>query len=95
MRVRYTLLAEHDIQAISNYLKTGSPGGAKTVLAAIRSAVAYIGYNPLGSPNTNEPDVYVKVVTGRPYRIFYRIHDDAVEFLHVRHISRARTEGWK
>jgi hypothetical protein len=46
MRVRYSLLATHEIQAISNYLKTRSPGGAETVLAAIRSAVAYIGHTP-------------------------------------------------
>jgi toxin ParE1/3/4 len=43
---------------------------------------------PLGSEQTDDPTVRVKVVLGYRYKIFYRIREYGIEIVHVRHTSR-------
>lgn len=92
MRVRYSLRARHDIQGIYDYIKQQGPGGAKAVAEDIRAAVDFVGQHPKGSQQTDEPGVRVKLVVGRPYKVFYRIRSDGIEILHMRHGSRRSWE---
>ncbi len=89
MRLRYRARALADIEEIRIYLHERSPSGAQNVLRSIYVAIAFIAENPLGSAQTDEPDVRVKPVVEYPYKIFYSIVADTIEILHVRHSARA------
>ncbi|MFL6806545.1 MAG: hypothetical protein ACJ8FM_21410 [Xanthobacteraceae bacterium] len=41
-----------------------------------------------GSQQTDDPTLRVKVVVGYRYKILYRIREDIIEIVHVRHTSR-------
>ena len=84
MRVRYRAQARTDIDEIRRYLQQRSPSGARNVLRSIRAAAD----NPYASEATDDTDVRVKVVTEYPHKIFYGIHPDFIEILHVRHSAR-------
>jgi toxin ParE1/3/4 len=88
MRVRYTPEAFSDRERILEYLKKRSESGSRNVAASIREAVAQLGDQPHSGYRTNNPDVRVIFVVRYPYKIFYRVRDDAVEILHIRHTSR-------
>ncbi|MBI1867532.1 MAG: type II toxin-antitoxin system RelE/ParE family toxin [Methylocystis sp.] len=93
MRVRYRAQALADIDEIRRYLQKRSPSGARNVLRSIYAAVKFIADNPRGSEETDDPDVHVKVILEYPYKIFYSIHAEGVEILHVRHSARRPWEG--
>jgi toxin ParE1/3/4 len=44
--------------------------------------------HPFSGKRTRRPTILVKIVPGYPYRIFYRLGDDSIHILHVRHASR-------
>jgi toxin ParE1/3/4 len=88
MRVRYTPEAFADRERILEYLAERSPGGARNVATSIRDAVAQLGDQPHSGYRTDNPEVRVTFVVRYPYKIFYRVHDDVVEILHIRHTSR-------
>jgi toxin ParE1/3/4 len=88
MRVRYTPEAFSDRESILEYLRERSPGGARKVAAIIREAVAQLGEQPHSGYRTDNPEVRVMFVVRYPYKIFYRVRDDVVEILHIRHTSR-------
>jgi toxin ParE1/3/4 len=88
MRVRFTPRARRDLEEIREYLETRSPPGARNVLQALAGAVRIVSEQPYASVRTDDPDVRVKLVLRYRYKIFYRIRDDMIEILHVRHTSR-------
>ncbi len=88
MRVRFTPRARRDLEDVREYLETRNPAGARNVLEAIRAAVRFIGEHPFGSEQTDDPAIRVKIVVGYRYKIFYRVGEDVVEVVHVRHTSR-------
>lgn len=93
MRVRYTLEVFADRERIFHYLHECSPSGARNVLASIRETVQLLGEHPYSGYQTNDPQVRVKFVLRYPYKVFYCVHDDAVETLHIRHTSRRPWRG--
>ena len=93
MRIRYTPEAFSDRERILGYLRERSPGGARNVAASIREAVAQLADQPHGGYRTDNPEVRVTFVVRYPYKIFYRMRDDAVEILHIRHTSRRAWTG--
>jgi toxin ParE1/3/4 len=88
MKVRYTPQAFSDRERILEYLKERSESGSRNVAASIREAVAQLGHQPHSGYRTDNPDVRVLFVVRYPYKIFYRVRDDVVEILHIRHTSR-------
>ncbi len=91
MKVRVTPRAQGDIASIARYLQSRSPSGARNVLRSIYSAIKFIGENPRGAEETDEPGVHVKVIVEYPYKVFYSIAADTVHIIHVRHSAR---EPW-
>ena len=47
-----------------------------------------MGEQPFASEQTDDPTLRVKIVLGFRYKIFYRIREDIIEIVHVRHTSR-------
>jgi len=88
MRVRYTLRAQADLQAIFTYLDQHSPRRAPVVRAEIRRRVDQLGAFPLMAPATDEPGVRELTLARYPYKIYYEIQTDEVWVLHVRDARR-------
>ena len=93
MRVRYRAQALADIDEIRRYLGRRSPSGARSVLHSIYAAIKFIAENPRASEETDDPDVRLKVIVEYPYKIFYSIHVETIEILHVRHTARRPWEA--
>jgi addiction module RelE/StbE family toxin len=92
MRIRYTPLALADREAIFQYLNERSPRGAANVIAAIRATAKQLAEQPYSGPSTEYPGIRVKLVGRYPYKLFYRIRDNTVELVHIRHTSRRSWE---
>ncbi len=88
MKVRFTPQAFADRESIFEYLRERSPGGARRVLASIRDAVRLLSEYPYSGYKTNDPEVRVKFLVQYPYKIFYRVRNEVVEIVHIRHTSR-------
>ena len=93
MRVRYTPEAFADRERIFEYLLERSPSGARRVLASIREVLRLLGEYPYSGYGTDDPNIRVKFVNRYPYKIFYRVRDDAVEIAHIRHTARRPWQG--
>jgi len=90
LRLRWTRLAEQDLEAIAEYVGQDSPAAAaRVVLELIDQAATLLPAHPaLGRPGrvlgTRE-----LVIGHLPYIIAYRVRDRDVEILRVLHTSRA------
>lgn len=94
MKIRYTPRAVNDIIAIADYLSERSPAGARAVEAAIRRTVELLGeFSGSGRVLTQRPHVRVMPVARYPYLVFYKVSDDVLLILHVRHGARAPVKG--
>ena len=94
MRLRWTRLAERDLEAIAEYVGQDSPASAaRVVLELIDQAATLLPAHPaIGRPGrvlgTRE-----LVIGHLPYIIAYRVRDRDVEILRVLHTSRAWPES--
>ena len=94
MRLRWTLLAERDLEKIAEYIGQDSPAAAARVLLELIDQAENLlpQYPAIGRPGrvlgTRE-----LVVGQLPYIIAYRVRDRDVEVLRVLHTSRAWPEG--
>ena len=90
MRLRWTLLAEQDLDQIAEYIgQDSAAAAARVVLELIDQAETLLPKHPaLGRPGrvlgTRE-----LVVGQLPYIIAYRVRDKDLEILRVLHTSRA------
>jgi toxin ParE1/3/4 len=93
MRVLYTPLARADREAIFQYLNARSPAGASRVMAAIVAATEQLAGHPLSGSETEYAGIRAKLAGRYPYKIYYRLRNDIVELIHIRHTSRRPWEG--
>ena len=93
MRVRYTPESFADRERIFEYLRERSQSGARNVMVSIRDAVKLLRNQPYSGYKTDDPDVRALFIIRYPYKIFYRVRDDIVEIVHIRHTSRRPWEG--
>ena len=73
MRIRYSLRAFADREAIYDYLEKRSPQGARNVQLAIVQAIRGLALHPRLGRMTDKPGVYELIVPRRPYKVYYRI----------------------
>ena len=88
MRLRWTRLAERDLDEIARYVGQDSPAAAHVVLELIDQAERLLPeYPSIGRPGrvlrTRE-----LVIGDLPYIIAYRVRDRDLEILRVLHTSR-------
>lgn len=88
MKVRYTSGAQADRLAISAYLADRSPVGQRKVLRAILDTVDEIASQPCSGRATDVGSARTRLVRRYPYRVFYRVTDDTIEVLQIRHMAR-------
>jgi toxin ParE1/3/4 len=89
MKVEYAKRAVADLHKASADSRAFGEMVAAAVEVRIREIIAYIQEHPEGRQPVNErPGVHVASLVRYPYNIFYRILDDRVSILHIRHTSR-------
>ena len=89
MKLRYTLAALNDLADIERYQSQFWPG-AKAGFGEKLGVIERQAMNfPYSAPAIlQQPDIRVISFVAYPYRLFYRVADDEIEVLAVRHTSR-------
>lgn len=88
MNVVFAPRALRDLDSIAAYLTARSPSGARNVLAAIKSSLDALSDFPEIGPVVDDAGHRRLPVLRYPYVVFYRIADDDLFILHIRHASR-------
>ena len=90
MRLIYSRQALADLDAIATYYAANaSPVIAKAIGNRLRDVVDRICRTPEAAPRVSQrSQIRVATVVRYPYRIFYRVSDDKIDILHIRHTSR-------
>ena len=93
MKVRYSLVAIRDLEAISAYLTPRNPAAANTVIQAIEHRISGLSHSPGMGPTTTLPGTRELTVRGYPYKVYYRVDGEEVRIIHIRHTSRRPWRG--
>jgi toxin ParE1/3/4 len=89
MRVVYTDEALRDLDEALNFITSNYPTIVAQFEARLRTIERRIGAWPKsGVAVDDHPDIHVVPFIQYPYKLFYRVTDDAVEVLHIHHASR-------
>ena len=89
MKVEYSNRAAADLRKVSADSLVFGEAVATAVEARILGIVARIAERPEAAQRVAErPGVHVVPLIRYPYKIFYRLLDDRVRILHIRHTSR-------
>ncbi len=92
MRIRYTLRAHADLEAITAYHRKRNPTVRGAILATIERRIAWLSEFPLIAPETDEPGVRELPIVRYPYKVYYEVVGEEVRILHIRH---ARRRPWR
>lgn len=93
MKVRHTLRALSDLEAIHEYLAERSPAAALSVKNAIERRISRLADFPLAAPVTDQPGVRELTLGRYPYKVYYEIDDDELWIVHIRDARRQPWEG--
>ena len=89
MRVEYTNRALADLRKISADSRAFGDVITAALEARIRKVVARIAEHPeTAAPVVERPGMRVVPLVRYPYKIFYRVLEDRVKILHIRHTAR-------
>ena len=88
MNVTYAPRALRDLQSIASYLVERNPAGARNVLAAIKASIDSLSHFPQIGRLVDDAGHHRLPVFRYPYLVFYRIAENEVLILHIRHTSR-------
>jgi plasmid stabilization system protein ParE len=93
MRVRYTLRARSDLQAIIEYIVERNPVGALNLKRAMNRTLELIGQYPAGGRRIGEQGTRVLPVGRYPYLIYWSVEAGEAWIVHIRHASRRPWQG--
>jgi toxin ParE1/3/4 len=88
MRVRYTLRAQGDLDAIYTYLDRRAPAAARSVKELIERRIASLADFPFMGPETDAPGIRELTIVRYPYKIYYEVEGDEVWIVHIRDARR-------
>jgi len=89
MKVEYATRAVADLRKVSTDSLAFGAAVAANVEARVQEIIAYIATHPEAASQVAErPGVRVIPLIRYPYKIFYRVLEDRVRILHIRHTSR-------
>jgi toxin ParE1/3/4 len=95
MKVEYTNRATADLRIISAQSRAAfGDHAAESLERRIRAVIRHIALNPLSAPAVEgRPGRHVVPLRRYPFVIFYRVLDNCVRILHIRHTSRRPWTG--
>jgi toxin ParE1/3/4 len=89
MKVVYTKAALSDLEHIGHWLSTNYPAVAPAVAQRVRRVAAHLALWPEAAQRSTKRTGVRVIPLGRyPYKIFYRVTEDAVEILHIHHAAQ-------
>jgi plasmid stabilization system protein ParE len=90
MNVEFAPRATRDLQEIGLYYRTvAGEATAMAVARRIEHVINLVARQPMIAPLISRRDnVRVALILRYPSRIFYRVREDTVQILHVRHTAR-------
>lgn len=88
MRLRYTKEALAELAGVLGGIAEHSPQGARRVRSRIRKATGLLVEHPYSGQRTSNPALRRVVLTPYPYLIFYRITDQELIVIGIRHAAR-------
>jgi toxin ParE1/3/4 len=90
MKLIYSRRALADLDQIKTYyVAHASPAIAEAIGRRLENVIDRICRVPEAAPRVSQrSQVRVVAVVRYPFRIFYRVRDDTVDILHIRHTSR-------
>ena len=97
MKLVYSRRALADLDRIATYYTANaSPAIAESIGHRLDDVMDRICQMPAAAPRLSQrSQVRVVAVVRYPFRIFYRLRDDTVDILHIRHTSRRPlSDGW-
>jgi len=94
MKVRFSRRAFRDLTEIADYIAVENPAAAARTGAAIQKAIDLLSRHPyVGVRNARAAEMRSWLVTPFPCRVHYRVRDDIVWIVHVRHTARRDWPG--
>ena len=93
MRVRFTLRARRDLEAIIDYLVDQNPQGARNVGRALDATIRLIGHFPESGRRTGEDNARVLPVGRYPYLVYWTVETDEAWIVHIRDGRRRPWRG--
>jgi len=86
----YSRRALADLNEIATYYSaSANPAIAASIERRLVDVIDRICRAPQAAPRVSQrSDVRVVAVVRYPFRIFYRVRDDTIDILHIRHTSR-------
>jgi toxin ParE1/3/4 len=87
-RLRYTLPALADLEAVLDYIAARSPQGARRVQSRIQTVIELLTQHPFIGSRTNDPAIRRMTTAPYPYLIFYAATDAELIVHAVRHAAR-------
>lgn len=88
MRLRYTLPALADLDAILEYIEPRSPQGARRVQARIKALIDLLLLHPHIGVRTDDPTIRHLTTSPYPYLVFYEPTETEIIIHAVRHAAR-------
>jgi toxin ParE1/3/4 len=88
LRLQYTKSALRQIDEALSFIKTRSPQGAAHVRERLDGVMAMLMDHPFAGQETNRRGVRRVALTPYPYVIFYRVDDEEVVVMRLRHAAR-------
>ena len=58
----------------------------------LRQSIDLLARQPFSAPETAMAEVRVMFVGRYPYKVLYRVREDAIEIVHIRHTARRPSE---
>jgi len=94
MKVVYSKRALADLEQIADYyVAHASRTIAESIGHQFETVINRIARNPESAPRVSQrTQVRAATVNRYPFRIFYRLNDDTIDILHIRHTSRRPSE---
>ena len=95
MKLVYSRQALADLASIANYYSVNaSPAIAEAIGNRLHAVIDRICCAPQAAPRVSQrSQIRVALVIRYPFKIFYRLRDDTIDILHIRHTSRRPWTG--
>ena len=95
MKLVYSRQALADLDEIATYYSaSASPAIAQSIERRLSDVIHRICRVPEAAPRVSQrSQVRMVAVVRYPFRIFYRVRDNTVDILHIRHTSRRPLAG--
>ncbi len=88
MRLSYTPQALVELERVLEYLTERSPRGAQSVRQRLRTMIGFVAQHPFAGVELRGRGLRRIAAVPYPYVVVYRVKDDEVIIIGVRHAAR-------